>query len=64
MNGFMRSEFGRIIEMGSHEERMALRGRYAHLFELQIAPTYQFSFNGLTNQRFGGVRLAILLGGG
>ncbi|MDZ7789943.1 MAG: ABC transporter ATP-binding protein [Xanthomonadales bacterium] len=26
---------GRIIELGSHDELMARRGRYAHLFELQ-----------------------------
>jgi ATP-binding cassette subfamily B protein len=26
---------GRIVEQGSHDELMARRGRYAHLFELQ-----------------------------
>ena len=26
---------GRIVEQGSHDELMALEGRYAHLFNLQ-----------------------------
>jgi ABC-type multidrug transport system fused ATPase/permease subunit len=26
---------GRVVEQGSHEELMALAGRYAHLFNLQ-----------------------------
>jgi ATP-binding cassette subfamily B protein len=28
-------EHGRVIEQGTHEELVAMRGRYAHLFELQ-----------------------------
>jgi ATP-binding cassette subfamily B protein len=30
-------ENGRILEQGSHEQLVALRGRYAELFDLQAA---------------------------
>jgi ATP-binding cassette subfamily B protein len=30
-------DHGRVIESGTHEELVALRGRYATLFELQAA---------------------------
>jgi ATP-binding cassette subfamily B protein len=28
---------GRVLELGTHQELVAARGRYAHLFELQAA---------------------------
>ena len=33
-------ESGRVVELGSHDELMALGGRYRTMFDLQARPFY------------------------